>query len=120
MWSSSPVCARPVRTLPRSPLNAWMVLSIFCSVVFFKSAITICKMSTRLAAMVGLAPWLVWGRGGRGVETPRGAYCARRRGGVHPGGDHPKVGGGGASLPGGPGQSSGEVFPPADDHADLH
>src|SRR5258706_15600084 len=40
MWSSSPVCARPVRTFPRSPLNAWMVLSIFCSVVFFRSAIT--------------------------------------------------------------------------------
>src|SRR5262245_3669764 len=40
MWSSSPVCARPVRTLPRSVLNAWMLLSIFCSVCFFRSAIT--------------------------------------------------------------------------------
>src|SRR6476620_5953163 len=40
MWSSSPVCARPVRTLPRSALNAWMLLSIFCSVCFFRSAIT--------------------------------------------------------------------------------
>src|SRR5215510_14702191 len=40
MWSSRPVCARPVRTLPRSPLNAWMLLSIFCSVCFFRSAIT--------------------------------------------------------------------------------
>src|SRR5262249_22355578 len=38
MWSSSPVCARPVRTLARSALNAWMVLSIFWSVVFFRSA----------------------------------------------------------------------------------
>src|SRR5436190_6313078 len=40
MWSSSPECARPVRTLPRSPLNDWTLLSIFCSVVFFRSAIT--------------------------------------------------------------------------------
>src|SRR4029077_215555 len=40
MWSSSPVCARPVRTLPRSTLKAWMLLSIFCSVCFFRSAIT--------------------------------------------------------------------------------
>src|SRR5919198_3788132 len=40
MWSSRPVCARPVRTLARSALNAWMVLSIFWSVVFLRSAIT--------------------------------------------------------------------------------
>src|SRR5688572_20744062 len=40
MWSSSPVCARPVRTLPRSALKAWTLLSIFCSVPFFSSAIT--------------------------------------------------------------------------------
>src|SRR5262245_53650404 len=40
MWSSRPVWARPVRTLPRSPLNAWMLLSIFCSACFFRSAIT--------------------------------------------------------------------------------
>src|SRR5688572_1433693 len=35
-----PVCARPVRTLARSPLNAWTLLSIFWSVVFLRSAIT--------------------------------------------------------------------------------
>src|SRR5258708_9225059 len=40
MWSSRPVCARPVRSLPRSLLNAWLVLSIVCSVVFSRSAIT--------------------------------------------------------------------------------
>src|SRR6266850_3501141 len=40
MWSSRPVWARPVRTLARSALNAWMVLSIFWSVVFLRSAIT--------------------------------------------------------------------------------
>src|SRR5260221_5693019 len=40
-WSRMPVCARPVRTLARSPLNASTLLSIFCSVVFFRSAITI-------------------------------------------------------------------------------
>src|SRR5829696_1061145 len=40
MWSSNPVCARPVRTLPRSALKAWTLLSIFCSVIFFRSAIT--------------------------------------------------------------------------------
>src|SRR5687767_228725 len=40
MWSRSPVCARPVRTLARSALNACTLLSIFCSVVFFSSAIT--------------------------------------------------------------------------------
>src|SRR5688500_18457437 len=35
-----PVCARPVRTLARSALNAWTLLSIFWSVLFFRSAIT--------------------------------------------------------------------------------
>src|ERR1041384_668775 len=40
MWSSRPVCARPVRTLPRSPLKACTLLSIFCSVLFLSSAIT--------------------------------------------------------------------------------
>src|SRR4026207_2321752 len=40
-WSRMPVCARPVRTLPRSALNAWTLLSIFWSVVFFRSAMTI-------------------------------------------------------------------------------
>src|SRR3970282_1412122 len=40
MWSSRPVCARPVRTLARSALNACTLLSIFCSVFFFSSAIT--------------------------------------------------------------------------------
>src|SRR3990170_4110528 len=46
MWSSSPVCARPVRTLPRSALKAWTLLSIFCSVVFFRSAITMATSQT--------------------------------------------------------------------------
>src|SRR6267378_7137143 len=40
MWSSRPVCARPVRTFAKSALNAWRVLSIFWSVVFLRSAIT--------------------------------------------------------------------------------
>src|SRR5262245_62819698 len=40
MWSSSPVCARPVRTLARSALKACTLLSIFWSVVFLSSAIT--------------------------------------------------------------------------------
>src|SRR5258706_12292257 len=35
-----PVWARPVRTLARSPLNASTLLSILCSVVFLRSAIT--------------------------------------------------------------------------------
>src|SRR6185503_21265554 len=35
-----PLCARPVRTLPRSPLKACTLLSIFCSVLFLRSAIT--------------------------------------------------------------------------------
>src|SRR6185503_16149880 len=39
MWSSSPVCARPVRTLPRSFLNDSMLLPIFCSVFFLSSGI---------------------------------------------------------------------------------
>src|SRR6185295_3779921 len=39
-WSRMPVCARPVRTLARSPLNACTLLSIFWSVLFFRSAIT--------------------------------------------------------------------------------
>src|SRR5437763_721701 len=34
-----PVCARPVRTLERSFLNASMLLPIFCSVLFFSSGI---------------------------------------------------------------------------------
>src|SRR6185295_6633254 len=39
MWSSSPVCARPVRTLPRSFLNDSIDLPIFCSVLFLSSGI---------------------------------------------------------------------------------
>src|SRR5258706_1706036 len=35
-----PLCARPVRTLPRSPLKDCTLLSIFCSVLFFRSAIS--------------------------------------------------------------------------------
>src|SRR5688572_25745891 len=38
-WSSRPVCARPVRTLARSFLNASMLRPIFCSVLFLRSAI---------------------------------------------------------------------------------
>src|SRR3954447_1630809 len=47
-WSRIPVCARPVRTLARSPLNAWTLLSIFCSVVFFRSAITSAIAASRI------------------------------------------------------------------------
>src|SRR5687768_1308490 len=45
MWSRIPVWARPVRTLARSALNAWTLLSIFWSVLFFRSAITIAASS---------------------------------------------------------------------------
>src|SRR6476620_8925035 len=44
-WSRMPVCARPVRTLARSPLNAWTLLSIFWCVVFFRSAMTMVTSS---------------------------------------------------------------------------
>src|SRR5580765_468184 len=44
-WSRMPVCARPVRTSARSALNAWMLLSIFWSVVFFRSAMTMVTSS---------------------------------------------------------------------------
>src|SRR5512146_1270175 len=44
MWSSSPVCARPVRTLARSALNACRLLSIFCSVLFLRSLITMGRL----------------------------------------------------------------------------
>src|SRR4026207_457754 len=47
MWSRMPVWARPVRTLARSALNAWTLLSIFWSVVFFRSAITITPSLSR-------------------------------------------------------------------------
>src|SRR5678816_4456778 len=47
-WSRMPVWARPVRTLPRSALNAWMLLSIFCSVCFFRSAITNAIAASRI------------------------------------------------------------------------
>src|SRR5574338_192816 len=47
MWSSSPVCARPVRTLARSALNACRLLSIFCSVVFLRSLITIARLRAK-------------------------------------------------------------------------
>src|SRR5215212_11580921 len=40
-----PVWARPVRTFAKSPLNAWTLLSIFCSVDFFRSAITMVASS---------------------------------------------------------------------------
>src|ERR1043165_4396628 len=45
MWSRMPVCARPVRTLARSALNAWTLLSIFWSVVFFRSTMTMVTSS---------------------------------------------------------------------------
>src|SRR5690349_2215463 len=38
-WSRMPVCARPVRTLERSALNASTLLCIFASVFFFRSGI---------------------------------------------------------------------------------
>src|SRR5688572_12906048 len=38
MWSSSPVCARPVRTLDKSTLKASTLLCIFCSVFLRSSA----------------------------------------------------------------------------------
>src|SRR3954466_4544389 len=43
-WSRIPVCARPVRTLARSPLKACRLLSIFCSVFFLRSLITIARL----------------------------------------------------------------------------
>src|SRR5438067_2353733 len=39
MWSRSPVCARPVRTLARSFLSASRLFFILLSAVFFTSAI---------------------------------------------------------------------------------
>src|SRR5688572_632742 len=39
MWSSRPVCARPVRTLVRSALKASTLFFIFASVFFFSSGI---------------------------------------------------------------------------------
>src|ERR1700687_6494859 len=39
MWSSNPVCARPVRTLPRSTCSASTDFCIFCSADFLTSAI---------------------------------------------------------------------------------
>src|SRR5690348_18231604 len=44
MWSSRPVWARPVRTLARSALKACRLRSIFCSVVFLRSLITIARL----------------------------------------------------------------------------
>src|SRR5258706_3218197 len=38
MWSSSPACARPVRTLPRSAFSASSDLCILCSAFFLTSA----------------------------------------------------------------------------------
>src|ERR1044071_7197420 len=39
MWSSSPVCARPVRTFARSFLSDSRLFFIFCSAVFLTSGI---------------------------------------------------------------------------------
>src|SRR6266566_8122214 len=39
MWSSNPVCARPVRTFPRSTFSASTDFCIFCSADFLTSAI---------------------------------------------------------------------------------
>src|SRR6266536_536738 len=41
MWSRSPVCARPVRTLPRSAFSVSTDFPIFCSAVFLMSAIIV-------------------------------------------------------------------------------
>src|SRR5512145_2277537 len=48
MWSSSPVCARPVRTFWKSFFRVSTDRAIFCSAVFFTSAIDI-ESSLRLA-----------------------------------------------------------------------
>src|SRR5512143_2460047 len=45
MWSSRPVCARPVRTFPRSVLSVSTDLPIFCSAVFLMSAIMMAPKS---------------------------------------------------------------------------
>src|SRR5581483_7037276 len=52
MWSRMPVCARPVRTLPRSVFNVSTDLCIFCSAVFLTSAI-IERSSNALVAGCG-------------------------------------------------------------------
>src|SRR5258706_13816869 len=52
MGSRSRVCARPVRPLPRPPLNACTLWSIFWSVVFFRSAITIAMAVPRRKSYV--------------------------------------------------------------------
>src|SRR5512135_1913603 len=41
MWSSRPVCARPVRTFARSAFRVSIDFAIFCSAVFFTSLIMI-------------------------------------------------------------------------------
>src|SRR5688500_12358152 len=46
-WSSSPVCARPVRTLDRSALKASRLLPILCSVLFLSSAMIIAHSRIR-------------------------------------------------------------------------
>src|SRR5260370_11072080 len=56
MWSRRPVCARPVRTLARSVLNACTLLSIFWSVVFFSSAITIAVSRNAAESYVNQGP----------------------------------------------------------------
>src|SRR6478672_9180225 len=50
MWSSSPVCARPVLTLPRSVFRASTDFCIFCSAAFFTSAIIGSSLPNRLHA----------------------------------------------------------------------
>src|SRR4030095_15076905 len=46
MWSSRPVCARPVRTLARSCFNVSTDFCIFCSADFLTSLIIVPPRST--------------------------------------------------------------------------
>src|SRR4051812_9739915 len=86
-WSRMPVCARPVRTLARSPLNAWTLLSIFWSVVFFRSAMTMVTSSyVNEGALIfaqNYAPQGVLLEDVEDVDRQLLVAAQRERGGIH-------------------------------------
>src|SRR5512145_1822500 len=82
-----PVWARPVRTLARSALNAWTLLSIFWSVPFFRSAMFMATPSYVNQSTLVLSqhhpPQRVVLEDAEHVDRQLLVAAQRERGGVH-------------------------------------
>src|SRR6185437_9935549 len=75
MWSRSPVCARPVRTLDRSVFSASTDFAIFCSADFLTSLIILPPSRAREPHFSPPRPGAA-GRSSRGWRHPGGTRSA--------------------------------------------